>query len=68
MFYEVFLVLLGIYIEQTYNLPSINGLLSKLKKTTEIDTNETIAIVDNTDTSNFLNDFYSIFTKNTKKK
>lgn len=65
--YEVFLILLGIYIEQTYNLPSINNLLNKLKENINKDTDK------DTDTTdfigkNFLNDFYKSIFDYSKKK
>ena len=31
MFYEVFLVLFGVYIEQTYHLPSFNAMINQFK-------------------------------------
>lgn len=54
MTYEIFLILLGIYIEQTYNLPSFNKLFNKLKKQdTDID-KDTYFIG-----KNFLRNFYN---------
>lgn len=68
MIYEVFLIVLGIYIEQTYNLPSINTLLNKLKKDTDTSVNEDkqASYTDFID-KNFLNDFYNIFDYSKKK-
>ena len=65
MMYEVFLILLGIYIEQTYNLPSINNLLNKLKENTNKNTD---AYTKNFIGKNFLNDFYNSIFEYSKKK
>ena len=32
MFYEVFLILFGIYIDQTYHLPLFSVMINQLKK------------------------------------
>jgi len=63
--YEIFLILLGIYIEQTYNLPSINNLLNKLKENTNKNTD---TYTTNFIGKNFLNDFYNSIFEYSKKK
>ena len=55
MFYEIFLILVGIYLEQNYQLPSIKLNLSRLQSQFN---------KDNTQDENMLTDFYkSLFSK-----
>lgn len=64
MFYEIFLITLGIYIEQTYKLPLLSNIIAKIKNanldTYKKDDNDN----NNNQGENFLNDLYkSFFTK-----
>lgn len=58
MFYEIFFILVGVYLEQNYNLPSIALNLRRLQ--TQFSKNEQ----GNNQGENFLQDFYkSLFNK-----
>jgi hypothetical protein len=57
MFYEIFLILFGVYLEQNYNLPSIAINLRRLQN--QFSKNES-----NEQGENFLHDFFeSLFNK-----
>lgn len=58
MFYEIFLILVGVYVEQNYHLPSISINLRRLQ--TQYQGNDK----SNEQGENFLHDFFkSLFNK-----
>lgn len=59
MFYEIFLIFAGIYIEQKYQLPSVDLFLSNIKLHTSTSQNQNVF-------NNILDNLYNVFTKNKK--
>lgn len=62
MFYEIFFILVGIYLEQNYHLPSITvTLLTIQSQFSKNENNE-----QNDQGENFLRNFYKFFSKTLK--